>query len=220
MITARPILFSAPMIRALHDGSKTQTRRVVHARHLPAITNLTAMFLAGDWDKRPMPYGAPGDLLWVRETWAVPHQYDGHKPSYIPISARVHFQADGKLGGLLKRPSLFMPRWASRLTLQLTDVRVERLQDISEQDAMAEGVTKVRDACNVIKGFDYDKSGLCHSNAVTPFSKLWEEINGPGQMVGDEFVSAWDANPWVWALTFRVHQQNVDAYLNSRSEAA
>ena len=91
-------------------------------------------------------------------------------------------------------PSIHMPRWASRLVLEIVSVRLERLQDISEKDALAEGVTKIRDGCHVIKGFDYDKAGLCHTHAVTPFEKLWESINGPG---------SWALNPWVWVVEFK-----------------
>ena len=167
----RPILFSGPMVRALLDGSKTQTRRVIKPRHL-AFFNQNAAAMLNDWNERPLPYGKPGDRLWVRETW--------HDASSSLHSCAL-YRADGiDLHWDKWTPSIHMPRWASRITLEITSVRVERLQDISEADAQAEGITSAE--CLECDGF------------VNAFSKLWEQINGPG---------SWDANPWVWAIEFR-----------------
>lgn len=129
---------------------------------------------------RQCPYGKPGDLLWVRETWAVGNGYDGMPPRSIPQVPFVkrHYAATENRGELLWRPSIHMPRWMSRITLRITDVRVQRLQDISEDDAHAEGVT-------------HKEHG--GSTAREGFQRLWESINGNG---------AWAGNPWVWAMTF------------------
>jgi hypothetical protein len=171
----RPILFSGPMVRAILDGSKTQTRRTFKGTtehkgpYNPAY--MEAHQQANGWG-RICPYGAPGDRLWVRETWAVQHEYDAAAPSEIAASARWHYAATEDLGGLRKRPSISLPRRGSRILLEITDVRVQRLQEISEEDARAEGAQSYR-------------SG---------FQSLWQSINGPG---------SWHANPWVWAIIFR-----------------
>ncbi len=126
----RPILFSAPMVRAILAGTKTQTRRVVKAKHLPWLDNSVLNFLDGKWNQRPLPYGQPGDRLWVRETSRA------HEITTKEAEADTPLQDGyGKL-----RPSIHMPRWASRITLEVTGVRVERLHDISIADAIAEGV--------------------------------------------------------------------------------
>lgn len=131
MSTSRPILFSAPMVRAILDGTKTQTRRALKGAQ-PA--DPVDRWLAAGQVLR-CPYGALGDTLWVRETWRgdpVEYRADTHS----------HGPADGSRDAesVNWRPSIFMPRWASRLTLRITEVRVERLQEISEDDAAAEGV--------------------------------------------------------------------------------
>lgn len=208
-MTTRPILFSGPMVRAILAGTKMQTRRKLKFQEWN-----DAIIKRHPRQKADVPF-AVGDILWVRETWAAPHGFDTLKPSEIENGMPVHYAATAELGGtnnlggLIGRPSIFMPRWASRLTLEVTDVRVERLNDISHEDALAEGVTKIRDHCYVIKGFDYDTAGLCHSSPVTPYAKLWDHINGDG---------AWEANPFVVAVSFNVHKCNVDAF--ARSEAA
>lgn len=114
----------------------------------------------------------------MKETWAVPHSEDGRKPSAIVDRSRIHYAATEERGGLLWRQSMFIPRWASRITLEVVSVRVERLHDISEADAMAEGIT--------------------HSTMNNPrveYQWLWESINGLG---------SWNANPWVWVIEFKV----------------
>ncbi len=119
----------------------------------------------------------------MRETWAAPHAYDHLPPRLIPQDARIHYAATEDRGGLLWRPSIHMPRAASRITLEITGVRVEKLQEISEADAMAEGATPVL--------VPPDGGSAPH---VEGFRVLWESINGAG---------SWDANPWVWVLEFR-----------------
>ena len=121
----------------------------------------------------------------VRETWAAPHAYDHLPPRLIPKDARIHYAATEDRGGLLWRPSIHMPRAASRITLEVTGVRVERLQDISEADAIAEG-------CGMLK--PYSDHWQHRDVAKEEYRLLWESINGPG---------SWDANPWVWVIEFR-----------------
>lgn len=146
------------------------------------------------------PFGAPGARLWVREAWRTQPLFDDQKPSNLPKAAAIRYEADEALrvyslagyglcvDGKL-RPSMFMPRWASRITLEVTEVRVERLQDISEADALAEGVERcISDTSLVARSL---VNGSMHADR---FAKLWESINGPG---------SWDANPWVWVVSFR-----------------
>lgn len=205
----RPIPFSAPMVRAILAGDKTQTRRVI-ANRSRAFSN-TIMVDEGDgwWphasddceshicydgNERPIacPYGIAGDRLWLRETWAAPHNCDYLKPSEIDSDWRIRYAATEDLGGLRKRPSIFMPRWASRITLEITGVRVEQLQAISEADAMAEGIHKplgsqfwhADPSANILPG---DTPQWAYRN-------LWESIRGHG---------SWAANPWVWVVEFR-----------------
>ena len=194
-MTDKPILFSAAMIRALLDGRKTQTRRVLCA----ADPSDDAEEGYRDF---PLPYvafGAPvyenpedgnvyrfrrtyaiGDRLWVREA----HAFDGPMVRYCATDD-VHELRK-------KRPSIHMPRWASRLTLTVTDVRVQRVQEISEADALAEGIC----ASDVQM---YPELGTARHH----FEDLWDSLNyarGYG----------WDANPWVAAYTFTVARQNID----------
>lgn len=194
-MTVRPILMSAPMVRAIIDGSKTQTRRVASklVRH-PDLGNLYtpgALVLEGEPQhviERACPYGRPGDRLWVREAWA-PHPQD---PCTVFYRATVEAETGFPVWSGPWRPSIHMPRRASRITLEITGVRVERLQDISEVDARAEGI-------------DYDPgeggvfhvrslAGCCSDTAAGSYRKLWEQINGP---------ESWASNPWVWAVDFR-----------------
>jgi hypothetical protein len=207
----RPILFSDPMVRALLEGSKTQTRRVVKPKHLPFVENLTANFLDGKWGERPMPYGGPGDRLWVREKWQAWdctsvmdkewEPWDRERRSGLSINEyhAEHGNPDGieyaatseSLGPWT--PSIHMPRWASRITLEITGVRVERLQDISEADSVAEGCTKNHNG--YFWGGPHDVSGLKQmATAQKAYRDLWESINGPG---------SWEANPWVWVVSFK-----------------
>lgn len=219
----RPILFSAPMVRAILSGQKTMTRRVLRLPYGNAETpdaifpdgagsgwiawfgpgphtaEKTARLYPGE-DGFKCPQGQPGDRLWVRETWAVADSflYDGP----VDPPRMVVYMADGyvydffaeyspntsdwNLNILRKKPSIFMPRWASRIILEITNVKVQRLQAISTEDCIAEGIsTTLR---------EYD--AFCDLNAK--FKNLWDSINGktPGKSWGD--------NPWVWAVSFKV----------------
>lgn len=176
----RPILFSAPMVRALLDGTKTQTRRAVKARKDPDYgCQMTPGEIAGDENPtRLCPYGQPGDRLWVREAWSSHACFDHLAPRDCPKS--IHYTADGKIQTGKGRPSIHMPRWASRITLDVVSVRVERLQDISRGDAMAEGCPFP----NMAAGDDPRKW----------FADLWQQING---------ADSWAINPWVWVVEFK-----------------
>ena len=155
----RPIIFSAPMVRAIVAGTTTQTRRRIKDQDVTS------------------PYGLVGDRLYVREAWAAPHAYDHLPPRLIPQDARIHYAATGDRGGLMWRSPIHMPRWASRITLEITGIRVERLQDISAVDCWAEGIG--------------------HHPDVDPrheYAELWESLHGAG---------SWDANPWVLVVEFK-----------------
>ena len=208
----RPILFSGPMVRALLDGNKTQTRRVVNGLH-PDCASVRAIrneYGEIDWkfydqfdrltQAARCPYGKPGDRLWVREAWRTSKVADELKPSQLvggscsPIwyeaqnEVPFHPSDFGKL-----RPSMFMPRWGSRIMLEITGVRVERLQDISDDDCLAEGIAQVvRERLPSIQQCgEYDAIDV---DPVAEYRALWETINGSG---------AWDVNPWVWVVEFR-----------------
>ena len=193
----RPILFSAPMVRAILDGSKTKTRRVV--KPIPQMVtdkniatwdgDAAALMRLFDQVGRSCPYGHSGERLWVRESWRVAACYDDKSGTELTsiLSARnvqyevaadrfLHGDAVGRL-----RPSIHMPRWASRIDLEITGVRVERLQDISEQDAEAEGV---RNSLHIPSG----------RFARENFEHLWWTIHGD---------DSWEANPWVWVIEFK-----------------
>lgn len=172
----RPIIFSAPMVRAILSGAKTQTRRVVKPIHMATVGAEQFPILA------ICPYGRPGDRLWVRETWkhieggAI---YDASGGTIDAFDPETIYRADrpNRYGPWMS--PIHMPRWASRITLEITDVRVERLQDISEDDAYAEGVKHS------------EHGGI---TARDGFQRLWESINGAG---------SWDTNPWVWVIEFK-----------------
>ena len=183
----RPILFSGPMVRAILDGRKTQTRRVArmteggHVRLGPRRWHPAdeAAVLAS-------PYGQPGDRLWVRETWQ--HEdgsCDDHKcgqPTHIYHKATESFPESMRW-----KPSIFMPRWASRLTLEVTDVRVQRVQKITEEDAKAEGVEP--------RHAGQGEVGHPIHTYRTGFVYVWHSINAKRGF-------GWEKNPWVWVIEF------------------
>lgn len=197
-----PILFQAEMVRALLAGTKTQTRRAVK-QNLDGMRLLNrfsrggqAVFFvpdSGTESTTPVqcaidcPYGKPGDLLWVRETIERAKEWGG-----------LGYPADGtwlpNTAWMWNRktvPSIHMPRWASRITLELTDVRVQCVDEISHEDALSEG-------CPI----------NCDGTPSGWYRHLWESINGGG---------SWAENPWVWALTFKVYHQNVDEFLKGKT---
>lgn len=153
-------------------------------------------------DLIPCPCGQPGDLIWVREAWTTRKGLDSVSPCEISETQSIGYLADLDEGPWLGkgRPSIHMPRWASRITLEITGVRVERLQDISEADATAEGAAVVS-----FPGLDAERS------MVDRFRVLWNSIYGAG---------AWESNPWVWVIEYRTHHMNIDALIQQREVAA
>ena len=187
----RPILFSGDMIRALLHGRKTQARRdIAKGVKWDYLWELEEA-KSGD-DLKHLPCIHVGDVLWVRERFAYKHAIPEDKARDKRWYGVV-YEADGDPTGFgisdLK-PAIFMPRWASRITLIVTDVRVERLQDISEGDALAEGIER----CHFPERGDW---GWPQKR----YRDLWDAINGAG---------AWEENPWVAACTFTVIKQNID----------
>ena len=201
-IKERPILFSGEMVRAILEGRKTQTRRIMKpqpssAPHIPEIQHREKSTAIWPCETHPgqdyfavCPYGLVGDRLWVRECWS----QNNEQISDSVMDTRVVYRATSGRpatdNGVSKpwRPSSHMPRWASRITLEITGIRVERLQAISYRDCLAEGCPPVP----------------CYDDAPEPetilaaiqgnYQSRWESTNGPG---------SWNANPWVWVLTFK-----------------
>lgn len=225
-MTDRPIIFSGPMVRALLDGRKTQTRRVLCQfdpdRDPPQAGPYFAGHKAATWtDREGTPWRYPGakgaatgDRLWVREAWSI----NAHGGFSIGGVGDWGYSLDFRAGGTKHlrfsghyaddpymrlydtqvgdwRSPIHMPRWASRLTLTVTDVRVQRLQDISAEDVQAEG------ACELafVPPTEADTE-----EARGIFRDLWNSLHGP---------DAWDSNPWVVALTFTVEKRNIDGAL-------
>jgi uncharacterized protein YhfF len=190
MTTERPILLKDEMVRAILDGRKTQTRRVMKPQPEGGL-DFTPFAPFGVVNGKGNPlicrHGQPGDRLWVRETWQHLHN-EGQKADefeqWQQNSIDCFYLADesspnNKPMSGRWRPSIHMPRWASRITLEITDVRVERLQDISNEDAVAEGIGT---PCDM------------RYAALDAFKPLWESINGH---------DSWEANPWVWVIEFK-----------------
>lgn len=219
----RPILFSAPMVRAILEGRKTQTRRVVKLQPASGV-RLSPFVPSGLEDGHGYglncPYGVPGDRLWVREThWrftGCPPAWDGFvsPPSGNPYYARAYL-GDPKLddnlvsaGAAVIVPSIYMPRWASRILLEITEVRVQRLHEISEDCAVAEGVDTSplthEDINDIPKGIVRDVAWALgvgsRPSAKLAFQFLWDDLN-------DKRGFGWATNPWVWAITFRRVEQ-------------
>lgn len=227
-----PILFSAPMVRALLDGRKTQTRRVIKPQPYGRISMLTSfnhgrMEIAFGPDMKAKdggpkwwrPLAQSGDRMWVRETWT--HSGTGVwdiASARLSGRSNVRYRADGDTPGAGYFPSIFLPREFSRLTLYVTDVRVERLQDISEDDAIAEGAVRVpygvppgvpeRDAFH--HGQEIAPPNDAFETACDSYRHLWNAINGH---------AAWDANPWVSVTTFAPRLGNIGSLPATLAEA-
>lgn len=192
----RPILFSGPMVRAILEGRKTQTRRIVTPA--PSADTNSVEWNTADgafvpWQlgtstpnsgrRTGVPirswYGAPGDRLWVRETWRPMGVFDAYSTpklsaefgESVTIRSRLTFRADGDDGISKWRPAIHLPRWASRIELKIEGIRAERLQEISYGDSVAEGAA-----------------------GPMGFAELWQDIHG---------AHSWDRDPWVWVVTFR-----------------
>lgn len=184
----RPILFRGPMVQAILSGQKTVTRRVLKMPHGIWETSAT-----GELVPIPAncPYGKPGDRLWVRETWAADAQVDAVAPRDLSQGEPIHYPADGAVrqtGCAMitpgkGRPSIHMPRWVSRILLEVTAVRIERLHAITNEQCSAEGA---RGGHGSIPGYIYNATVQEH------FRYIWESTGG------DYF-----ANPWVWVINFK-----------------
>lgn len=198
----RPILFSGPMVRVILAGAKTQTRRALAPDLFissgGAVVRMASVGPAttGIQEAHCPYWRRPGDALWVRETWARDDE-DGCMMYRADLGRDASADAweQGRIEGVPRyrwRPSIHMPRWASRITLEVTSVRVERLQDISEADALAEGIVETRGGFGLPDG--------SHYHAADPrisYWSLWDAINGAGSSERD---------PWVWAVAFRLRQ--------------
>lgn len=216
-IKERPILFSGEMVRAILDGRKTQTRRVVKADWLDEawtfllMDEQSAIFETDvDWNPRgkaqnsiKCPYGKPGERLWVREACWIHREYKkGLNDHLIKSGENVFYCADydWTQKGFVrehykKRPSIHMPRAASRILLEVTDVRVERLNDISEADAIAEGILQNHNDEFLHPFWHYAGEGCWGAfSARHSFDSLWRSIKGPGSL---------EQNPWVWVVEFK-----------------
>lgn len=213
---SRPIIFSPEMVKAILEGRKTQTRRIIKPEWVTESDDDSPIIcewyhptkIAKDGEEYPgekvfgfanedtgrvCPYGAPGDLLWVREAWQTHCDKDHISPSQLPHDSAIQYPAtyDGWVSK--KRPSIHMPRWASRITLRIESIRVERVQDIGKdgriaKDVLAEGITREQ--------IEHQQK-LFHSDdsPALAFGCLFESINGKG---------SWASNPWVWVLAFNV----------------
>jgi hypothetical protein len=228
---SRPILFSAPMVRALLAGTKTQTRRLVKpqppfgCRYLINGANNAALCQSLDnpavWvpptpssvDHRlPCPYGRPGDRLWVKETWRTVRSLDHVKPTALAAGAPIQYDADlwqpgfGLIDPGKTRVSLHLCRHLSRIDLEIAEIRVERLQSISEADAISEGIEQRESSA--WKNYLFETAHPKRGKAITDeqhrimgyvdpresYRSLWEKINGAG---------SWALNPWVWVVSFK-----------------
>ena len=210
----KPIIMGAESVRAILDGRKTMTRRVVDAdisncfdlEHDGTLQVMEIEDRNGDFISifECCPYGKVGGRLWVRESWSTLTYHEGDVPIHIVKDNKniehdvvyyaecpdfswmdgdgfQEYRKDGTVASHWKSP-IYMPRWASRITLEITDIRVERVQDITEDDAIAEGVESF--------------------NAVASYSYLWDSINAKRGY-------PWEKNPWVWVISFKqIHNQN------------
>lgn len=219
-MSEKPIIFSTDMVRAILDGRKTVTRRVIKPQPYLVDSTLGVKRWAHDklkgsddplclWDEEDIkmelyesdtvtcPYGyayynAPADELWVRETWATAAAFNHMKPSDIPQGQHIWYGVNDNSDFVVsaghwrgkRRPSIFMPRWASRIQLRVTDVRVERVQEITEKQAIKEGMELV-------------PVGTATWSNRQSFSILWDKINAKRGY-------SWGSNPFVWVVEFEV----------------
>lgn len=216
------LIFKAPLVRAILEGRKTQTRRIAKPVRHPDLGNVYspgALVLEHEPQhviNRACPYGQPGDRIYVRETWnwfdpqAIPAERAGQRAPFTgrqgsrQIPWVTAYAADGPLpypgyyGKEHWRPSIHMPKWAARIWLEITGVRVEQLQEISEKDAVAEGIERTEDFFGCPCWRDYSEpegpdASACPDDPIGSFRTLWESTGGD-----------WDANPWVWVVDFKV----------------
>jgi hypothetical protein len=197
--TEHPILFSTPMVQAILEGRKTMTRRIVKLQPLidnpiEQIGKSNGIPAINDYGSQKVilcPYGQPGDKLWVKETFE-----HGCMGGFIYAADRTEKELlDYRYSGYKWKPSIFMPKAVARIWLEITDVRVERLQSISRTDGIAEGVERkfIKNYCDVLY-VDYGSDLMGYYNSVDSFRTLWSKINGKEN---------WNSNPWVWVIEFK-----------------
>lgn len=212
MIKERPIIFSGLMVRAILEGRKSQTRRIVKPQPDAVIDGepywhiggyrasryrgVTDPLRMGTHNPLRCPYGVPGDRIWVREAYLV--RGAGKIPVYKADLSAVDAAGFGAMYGGWKR-SMYMPRWASRIMLEIIKIRVERVQKISETDAVAEGIepdgpVNRDDLTSCWRNYDPHETAAYWNSPRDSFHSLWSAING---------ADSWNANPWVWVLEFR-----------------
>lgn len=216
-----PILFNTEMVHAILEEQKTQTRRIVNQVRgfeyydicSPCATaDSFSIWWHGKYEtvgvRQECPFGKVGDHLWVRETW----QHSNHPYGPLDKSCDIFYREeyfddphgmDGEKSPEGKyrfwKPSIHMPRWASRITLEITGVRVQRLQNISNEDSIAEGIERIggMTSCTPWRNYRIGQKGemsMHCSSATRAYMTLWESINGAG---------SWDVNPWVWVIEFK-----------------
>lgn len=230
-----PILFNTDMVRAVLavlDGRKTNTRRIMapqpefwgddkaadlvacwypYADHKKAKHYNSVSHFKKGAPKDFSPYGQPGDLLWVRETWRQAYERTDYSSGIIYKADKERSLGMDEYSDRHKwKPSIHMPKWTSRLTLLIEDIRVERVQDISEEDAKAEGVeaSSWEFSCEPYRNYSINgfKPGHNFSTAKKSFESLWQSINGP---------DSWAKNEWVWVIQFKAIKQNINDYLKA-----
>lgn len=205
---SRPIIFSGPMVRAILEGRKTQTRRPLKPQPI-----------CGDdpnWIRPPCPYGEPGDRLWVRESTGFASDVSSGRiiGRYLADGSPVMRDGEPADWWYSRRlcPSIHMPRWASRITLEITDIRVERLQKISREDAIAEGAREFPDLPPGRHPYGQDPRwsmedpiyvSECLDTPRAAFANYWCKVNGKKLPGGVLDSRPWDENPWVWVVEFR-----------------
>lgn len=217
----KPILFSTEMVQAILEGRKTQTRRIVKSE--PKINDDTDLELIPDWDGKyddpltlffyykgtkkrsiyydcQLPLAQIGDILWIRESFQYSDELD--EPFWYKQKYKEDYTQEA-FDRIKWKPSIHMPKEAARIFLEVTNVRVERLQDISEEDAIAEGIKKtwINDDIKQCKFKNYINDGKGSKSPIDSFISLWKKING-----GD----SWKANPWVWVYDFKVVEKPKD----------
>lgn len=222
----RPLIFSAPMIHALLDERKTMTRRLLKPQPHPWSTEFVissgkwsgigpSKVTGGtaQWDPWRQLFCNADDRLWARETWRTLRRFDSDKPGRVDVGSWIAYEADpnvfdarpvplGRMGKL--RPSIFMPRWMSRVTLIVTAVKIESLNDITEEDALAEGIVAHKNGGYWVPGVEHPNRDFPYLSRTTPremFAALWDTIHGSG---------AWLQNPKIVALSFQVERRNID----------
>ena len=187
-----PIIMSGNHPRLILDLLKTQTRRVIKPQpELSAFDFAPYLWKGTNYDhlmlESKCPYSQVGDRLWVKETWATENRYNNLKPSELPQTAKIWYLADCDYDpfqvGII-RPSIFMPRWASRILPVITEVRVERVQDITAGDCTKEGIP-------------YEDGDYVSMKVFEKFHLLWDSLNAKRGY-------GWETNPWVWCLSFKV----------------